>query len=400
MSIRLMSSGAALALALAAAAPAAAQVPVALNHGFANQGSAWQPTAQYLYNRLNIVTLTPTTSWHRPFSEQSAQLRDQLNSWGYGGVVGLAHSNGGLVARNYVQQNGWGSRYDRLATIGTPHHGAPIATSVIQGRPFNFFGSMAMSIAGAFDFYARYDWDFYRYPVVGWITEHALSSMYNVGAFMANHDRFLGLGISAAIPVTWDDRPESGFIAGLNSSGGLGVESSVLWHRVGISTQVNPNLALFSLITSNPRNAKALQRAGAAGALSLYFYYRSHPDWWLASNAWRWQEVYWYLTLMDVAWHDFIGALAYFHPAGFAAVYPSDGFIPHWSSAYPGAYAQYNLNQPYYHISHTEQKDHPSARSRFYSVLRYDFGVPDRYSEPPPPGDGDCGTRIRCIEPY
>ncbi len=85
----------------------------------------------------------------------------------------------------------------------------------------------------------------------------------------------------------------------------------------------------------------------------------------------------------------------------FAVVDPSDAFIPHWSSHYPGANVQYNLYLPSYNISHTEEKDHPAARSRFEDVLKYDFGVQPRSTTTDSGGGGgtECtttSTELQC----
>ncbi|HET7274950.1 MAG TPA: hypothetical protein VFI91_07200 [Longimicrobiaceae bacterium] len=380
---------------------AAAQThPVEFNHGFFNQGTAWDPTADYLRQRLQIETLTPTTPWDRPFNEQSAALHDALNSWGRTSVIGIAHSNGGIVARNSVRLYGGANRLDRLATIGTPHRGATIATNVLNGRVVRYFGGLAGSVGAAVDFYANNDPDWSVAPVVDFVTQNAFEWICYLGWYFANNSRFAGLGFGAAMPVIYDDQPSSAFMADLNSSGALSAESSVLYRRVGIATQVPPNGAFFRLVSSDPSGWRTVQAITAYGALALYHHFRNHPDWWLASHANYWLQVYWYTTLLDVAWHDFIGALQGWN-GYYAIVYPSDGFIPDWSSKYPGANSQYNLYLPYHNISHTEQKDHPDARNQFENVLRYDFGVPVRTTTDPGGGDTTCdpsSTKLVC--PY
>lgn len=373
--------------------------PVEFSHGFYPGGTGWTTTADILRSRLHIETLVANTPWDRPFNEQSAVLRDALNSWGRTSVIGMAHSNGGLVTRNYVQQNGSASRLDRLATIGTPHRGASIAANMVNGRAVNYFGNLAGSLGAAVNFYSNNDPNWYVHPVVNGTVEFTFGAMQYLGNYMANSSRFVGLGIGGAMPVTSDVSPGSGFLNQLNGAGGLSTESSVLRYRVGMAAQVHPNGALFRLITSNPRRWRAIQGIAAYGALSLYFYYSEHPDWWLASHATYWLQAYWYISLLDVAWHDFIGALRSWN-GYFAVVDPSDAFIPHWSSQYPNAHIQYNLYLPYYNISHTEEKDHPAARNQFENVLVNDFGVIRRESTSPPPDDGTTctttSTELQC----
>ncbi len=376
-----------------------AQAPVSFNSGFASQGTAWIPTASWLQQRYQIETLTPNTSWDRPFAEQSTNFGAALTAWGRTGIVGISHSNGGVVARNYVHQNGASSRLSKLVTIGTPHQGAAIATNVLNGRVIDYFGSMAASIGGAVSFYANNDPDWNAGPVVDWITQDAFGALYYVGAFFANANALAGLGFAVGMPVTSDISPPSGWVTQFNSTAHLATESSRLQSRVGISTQVHPNGAFFRLISSSPGAWRTVQGIGAYGALALYFYYSGHPDWWLSANAYRWLQVYWYTVLLDVAWQDFIGALQYWNGV-YAVVYRSDGFIPEWSSQYPGATLQFNMNLPVYNISHVEQKDHPDARRQVDAIFSQIFSIPIRPAAPPPPPAGTpctpSGSDIVC----
>lgn len=375
------------AVSFASSRAPAQQQPVEFNHGFANQGTAWVPTADYLRQRLQIETLTPTTPWYASFGDQSAALGNALNAWGRSSDIGLAHSNGGLVARNYVQVNGYASRINRLATIGTPHRGAPIAENVINGRLPGYFGSLAFAIGNAGDFYANNDPDWNSpYPVVNYGVQTALNIMYYAGATLSSNRSLAGLGIAAAFPVTQQERPIAPFIGQINSSGGLGTEAAVLRRRVGISTQVYPPFAFCSIVSSNVGGCLRTRAYAQQGALSLYFYYSEHPNWWLAAHAEYWLDVYWYLRLIDVAWHDFIGALT-FDQYGYPLALPSDGFIPESSSRYPAANIQYVIPLSTAWISHTEQKDHPTARGKFESVLITEFGVTRRPTTTNPPPD-------------
>ncbi|MGH7457621.1 MAG: esterase/lipase family protein [Longimicrobiaceae bacterium] len=372
-----------LAALATASATAAQEQPVEFNHGFSNQGTAWVPTANYLEDLLQIDIRTPETTWHASFDDQSAELRSDLNAWGRNSIIGLAHSNGGLVARNYVQRNDYSSRIDRLATIGTPHLGATIAANVINGRVFNYFGGMAASIFGALSFYEANDPDWYTDPVISYALQFSFGAMQYLGYALASNSSLVGLGFGYSLPVTQQDVPGSTFLSQLNSPGGLNTESAILTRKVGISTQVIPNYALLSVISSDPGTWAIIRVIAKYGALALYFHYREHPDYWLQAHAGDWLTVAWYLHLMPVAWHDFIGAVQGFD--GFNVyIYPSDGMIPHWSTEYPDAYRQINMDLPTFHISHTQQKDHPAARQEFKDVLIGDFDVLQRTDEPPP----------------
>lgn len=379
----------AIAVLIAAAAPAAAQQPVEFNHGFAAQGSAWVPTANLLRDEFEIETLTPTTQFGARFDVQSAQLRSHLDAWGRTGVIGMAHSNGGIVARNYTHLTGYGSRLNRLMTIGTPHRGAPIAQNLLNGRAPRYFGFMAGSIAGAFDFYFNNDPDWRIHPVVDWFTQNAFEAVHYLGMALGHGSAFVGFGFGQAFPATQDEIPGSTWITQFNDPYYThSLEPAVLYRRVGVATQVNPNGALFRLISSDPRGWRFAQAIAASAALDLYNYYRNHWDWWLAAHADYWLNAYWYIALLDVAWADFTGALVSFN-GWYARVSASDAFIPGWSSQYPNASVQYNMYLPYYDISHSEQMDHSATRNKFRSVLANDFGVPKRYV-PPPPEEPEC----------
>lgn len=400
---RRLLAAAGLALALVAGERAAAQdQPVEFNHGFGNQASAWVPTANYLSGRLQIEPRTPGTPWFRRFDDQAAALGNDLNAWGRTSIIGMAHSNGGLVARNYAQLNGSGSRINRLATIGTPHAGAPIAASVVNGRVVNYFGNAFGSLLYAIDFYATHDPAWNSNRVVNFATRNAFDIFGQISYFFADNSRFVGMGIGATLPATLDEIPGAPFITRLNSGSGLATESSVLARRVGMSTQVPPNGAFFRLVTTDVGTARAVQAITAAGALALYYHYREHPNWWLASRANSWLQVYWYATLLDVAWHDFIGALQSWN-GYYARVLPSDAFIPGWSSQFPNAHAQYNLYLPAYNISHTEQRDHPAARNKIEEVFVNQFGVGYRPVPPPddPPPPEECvptPPQLQCVD--
>lgn len=375
---------------LVLASPVIAQnQPVVFNSGFNSQGSAWVPTASWLQQRLLIDILTPNTGWNQGFAAQGFNYGSALNAWGRTNVIGLSHSNGGIVTRTYAGANGAASRLDRLATVGTPHRGAPIAANVLNGNVINYFSNWSGSIAAALYFYSQYDPDWW---FGNGITEIALGWLYQASTWIATNAAFTGLGIGVASPVTGDVLPGSPFISQLNSASNLAIEASALDQRVGISTQVHPDGAFFALISSDPGEWRRVQAFGAYGALALYLYYDNHPDFWLAAHADYWLQVFWYTYLLDIAWQDFIGALVEWNGA-YAVVLPSDGFIPEWSSQYPGATLQRNLSLPAFNISHTSQMNDPAARLEYLFVLRDVFGVlPSPGAPPSPPSGPECGT--------
>lgn len=377
-------------LALGPVSLARAQnVPVAFIHGFNSNGQAWNQTASLLRSRLQITTITPTTPWTEQFATQSAVLRDALNTWGQSGVIALAHSNGGLNTRNYVQTQGASTRINRLITINTPHGGAPLAQYVLQGAVFAYFGNMANAIGQALSFYAYNDPEWGQGGVLRPASIYLGQGMQYLGQTLARNDIYVGLGFGAAVPVTQQEVPNSAFLNALNN--GLGTEANLLSARIGISNDLHPNGALFELISSNPEGWRRFRSAAMANFALLYDYYDNGPDPYLANYAWLWRQAYLYVAEMDLAWQDYIGALAGFYaPLGIANLYHNDGFIPSYSSAYPGATLQINYFMPQYpSIPHTGEMDDPFMRTEYENILKNRFGVlaqpgvGDPY-EPPP----------------
>lgn len=146
-------------------APVGTRVPLVLVHGLGGSGDGWN-------NFLHAYRNTP--AWRAAFkpyvfrygssadeiaADRSAPrtitalggaLRDALQDFhdrpataphhGFGrrGVVILAHSMGGLVARSMMQEHVFrdgrrgGERVLQLVTLGTPHHGTPMADAAFS----------------------------------------------------------------------------------------------------------------------------------------------------------------------------------------------------------------------------------------------------------------------------
>lgn len=191
-----------------------------------------------------------------------------------------------------------------------------------------------------------------------------------------------GLGVAAAYPVTFNLRPGDAFLNDLNSGQELALEASVLTARVGISTTTRPQNMMMRLLLSNWQEWTNVRATLLSFAIAMSAYYRNHSDYYLRTNAWRWDVLALRMTDIDVVWHWQIGALqaAVCTPGWCSAnVYPSDGLVRLSNQNYPGATRQVAVNGD---IVHTSQKNSSSARDVFVSVMRNDFGVP---AAPPPP---------------
>jgi len=145
------------------ATPLGTRVPLVLVHGLGGSGEGWDRLLQaYAQNTAWRAAFKPYTfrySSHaaeivadtrspRTITALGGALRDALQSFydktpadqGFGrkGVVILAHSMGGLVARSLMQEHTWrdgkrgGERVLHLITLGTPHHGSQLADAAFS----------------------------------------------------------------------------------------------------------------------------------------------------------------------------------------------------------------------------------------------------------------------------
>jgi triacylglycerol esterase/lipase EstA (alpha/beta hydrolase family) len=126
--------------------PAPAERPVLLLHGVLCNAGVWR----YVCTRLAAAGIGPVyaLSYGPPLGsidDFADQMRDKVDAilaaTGAAGVVVVAHSMGGLVARAYLRKHG-GSKLRRLITVGTPHEGSVHArvapgVSLSQLRPGN-----------------------------------------------------------------------------------------------------------------------------------------------------------------------------------------------------------------------------------------------------------------------
>lgn len=82
-----------------------------------------------MLSRMGVNYLIPATSAFASIEVRAAQLKTQLDQIP-GPLLLVAHSQGGLDARYLITRLGYASRVRALVTIGTPHHGTPVADLV------------------------------------------------------------------------------------------------------------------------------------------------------------------------------------------------------------------------------------------------------------------------------
>ncbi len=102
---------------------------VLLVHGICGHASSWATIAQVLSDSgyiVHTVQLEPDTTYSKPPRAYVAALAAKLDSIGSDHVAVVAHSMGGLVAREYMRRHADSRQMNRvgqLVTLGTPHHG-------------------------------------------------------------------------------------------------------------------------------------------------------------------------------------------------------------------------------------------------------------------------------------
>lgn len=117
-------------------------LPVVLVHGFFGFDRIGVPGVKIHYFR-GIVKHLATLGCHAhavrlPASasvpDRAKILVDKINALPHERVDIIAHSLGGLDARYALAKLGLASKVRALVTIGTPHHGTPLADLAMEGR--------------------------------------------------------------------------------------------------------------------------------------------------------------------------------------------------------------------------------------------------------------------------
>lgn len=77
--------------------------------------------------RLVTIDVSRNACTHDWAEALAEKVKDVLQKTGCAKVDIVAHSRGGLAARDYIRFLGGGGRVAHLVTLGTPHHGAPVS---------------------------------------------------------------------------------------------------------------------------------------------------------------------------------------------------------------------------------------------------------------------------------
>ena len=115
--------------------PAQPRLPVVLAHGFLGFDEIEVASRKHLYfrgigahlERLGARVYSPRVPPASSISARAQRLADLIRALPEPRVNIVAHSMGGLDARYAISQLGLAPRVASLITIGTPHHGTPLA---------------------------------------------------------------------------------------------------------------------------------------------------------------------------------------------------------------------------------------------------------------------------------
>jgi triacylglycerol lipase len=111
------------------------RLPVVLAHGFLGFDEIEVGASKHVYFRgigahlekLGAQVYTPRVPPASSISARAQRLADLIRALPEPRVNIVAHSMGGLDARYAISRLGLGPRVASLTTIGTPHHGTPLA---------------------------------------------------------------------------------------------------------------------------------------------------------------------------------------------------------------------------------------------------------------------------------
>ena len=357
--------------------------PVAFVHGLFLNSGEWQGTANLLTQQYEIQPIVPTLGWQNTFETQATNLQSALGALTQ--AAAMAHSNGGLVLREYLAQSGAGTHITSGFTVGTPHHGAPLAQAIANGTVGEYGAYLLNSIVDPFNFYYANDPDFQSAVDNGPLIE--LPYLMDFMAFVA--DNFVPIvnqvgvpAAEAAIPVASEMNPSSSFILALNASGNLSAEQAHMPVRIGAATSVSPQNAFFTLFSDDPADWGNVRAGVEYFAFLLFDYYSTNPDPFLQANAARWLNLAEAMYTFDVDWLLLNGSVVGVTQGGLVIVQQQDGLVPLSSATWPGGTKQRNLLWPSVSIPHRNQVTDPNMIALMQTVLGTDFSIPVR---PPAP---------------
>jgi len=367
--------------ALAATSASAQDQPVLFIHGFTGDSNAYVVAADAMKENFQIQPILPTLHWGDSFSVQAQRLRNvYLSPYASNEHVAVAHSNGAVVTREYLRQEGAATQIDRTLLIGGLHGGAELVNNTLNGNLSLWAGGLAQSIYSPFNLYHNADPNFFTYLT------YPLWQAAGLIAWFANNKALSGATLGFAIDfenidVFEEMAPGSAQLNLLRSLSVRAAEASNVDVRVGLRTSADPNAIVFRAmqhtLPGTANDWEYARRILQYGAAAFYYYYANHEDWYLASNAYRWAELWRQLELMDIAWLYLNGSLVFWN-GYYGEFVQNDALLTIHSQRYPGGLKEIDLLFPVFDIDHVEQSTVAPVLERMADVFDVDFQVPER----------------------
>jgi pimeloyl-ACP methyl ester carboxylesterase len=347
--------------------------PVVFVHGLASSGDTWLGAASRLQAALTLKAETPTTNWRALYESQANQLQQQLGGLG-GNTVGIGHSNGGLVTRQWSRMH----PLSAVVTVGSPHSGAPLVRNLYWYAGFN--DGLLGSINAVFRLFGQgccqWQWMVSAYATLWQLAaQTAASSFGQIAGAVA---------VNGSVPVTPEMIPGSAFLTSLNSQANLVREASAIPLRAGVaSTAYNfywggPLRAAFPDSADQLAYWRDAARAGMYAYAAYIYANAAYEDWWAFEIASGMINAAGFLTYMDEWWCETVSV------SGGGACWANDTIVPQWSQVYPnGLFIDTGWNGP----AHTQETRMSDALLQ--QILVNYAGVPPRTAAPQP-GAGDA----------
>jgi pimeloyl-ACP methyl ester carboxylesterase len=360
-------------LAVLAAGPAAAQDrPAVFVHGFNASGVDWAPTADRLTQALAIQPRLPSLDWRQTYDQQAVELHGAFG-WLHPSAIAVAHSNGGVVAREWSKIRPLGG----IATIGTPHRGVPILASLHRWAGFNAATPLLLNrVLNAFSLTTDVTWVWTLVEeAISWSSDYSIWSVFDLAAV---------IGIETALPVTTQAKPYSEYLFNLNSASNLAREAGAVPQRVGVISIANNFYWAGPARAAVPEFADHIAVALYGSASALLFWSAYIQSTGGLEDPRKFEQA---MSLLDVAQHLLTSDLYYCRAISrfdLTACFQNDGLLPDESQWFPGAPNLF-IHGP----AHTQEKQLGGDVLR--DAMLWYLHVPERTGPPPPPSGGSSG---------
>lgn len=410
-------------------------------HGLGESSSAWNTMAGQLSNSFIFNPYHVYYNDAADISNSAANVDIPLNT------VVVAHSEGGLLAREYLRQNGTGS-VKALITVGTPNKGAPVAKALFDNKILQI--------------------------VSGWIDNllsgpRATLSLLPAQNIVKPILKVIGFSINAGegplynyikskynVPSAHQMIPGSSFMEQLNSSPGntlpsaryaiYGVEKSVEYVRLANSlarrkhghsplndgtymTNYKNAISFYSFAAGLFGLIASIYRGAANYDINKYHYCLNHPFGLRCSFPLKYYRWYLhdsakanYFRSIASAWFTGYYSLVYLQPFQWNVnivggkvfanknsrkfyISTNDGFIPSYSQA-PNYFNEGDNVQrilPALQTNHLEETVHPNVKRKLEQIFQKpDVNIPRNSGgggDPPPPFPPPSGGSLNIWGP-